>query len=1186
MYLKSIEIHGFKSFANKILFEFHNGITAIVGPNGSGKSNVADAVRWVLGEQSAKQLRGSSMQDVIFSGSEARKPMGYASVEITFDNSDHKLAIEYEEVAVARRVYRSGESEYLINGNVCRLKDVQELFMDTGIGKEGYSIIGQGQVDKILSNKPEDRRELFDEAAGIVKFKKRKSLAEKNLFEATENLIRVNDIIGELEKQIGPLEKQSEVAKEYLRLKEILKNLEVNNFLKEYDESGKKKKELDEKCLAATEELESTKNANAQAEAEYTRLEGEIVEIDNLLNELKNERQETLIDIEKKEGEIKLLDQQIENIGQNSQKITERVEEIDASIDEKFEERAGFEKQNLKLKEKLDDCSFRRAEAGGNLEKIRQEISTLTSTIEEANSEILKIANMNGHVKTNIEHADTVLEQVNIRRAELSSRLISLKSDEADGLAIAETHEKKYNEISAKIREKEGEASVLEGRIIDLDRSRKTIQQKLERTNQEYLGLSSKAEALKQISERYDGYSAPVKKVMEKKDSFPGICGVVADLFSTSKEYETAVETALGASIQHVVTEDEKTAKDVIEYLKREKLGRATFLPITSIGDGSRGKVESGVFDEKGVIGDAASLVTADEKYSGIVRHLLKSFVVVDNVDNALKIARKYDYNTRLVTLEGELLSPGGSIAGGAYRSKGNLLGRKREIEELEELMEKKHQELEALKKENSETAEKGRAAAESLAEIKKVVNGAYVEQNTADLELKAARKNVEDIKNRIAGYKTETVELEQKSAQLKKDIEREKQSLNANDEKHKEFDSKIESANAGIQEKKSEEEKALELVSRYSVDFANIEQAVSYTKENINRVDSEIERLKGDRERIKTGALESENELKVKKEQAADLKNFIEDNKEKAAKLLEQIEEQSAKKEKINHDHKEFFNSWSELTKQITNLEKEAMRLSTQRDKLEEILDAAVTYMWEEYQLSVSTAEEYRDENFKASTARKDINECRQSIKKLGDVNVNAIEEFKNVSERYGLLTGQRNDLSESKVKIEAIIKELDEAMRKQFAERFELIRQEFNVVFRELFGGGKGELELIEDEDVLEAGIRIIAQPPGKKLQNMMQLSGGEKALTAISLLFAIQNLKPSPFCLLDEIEAALDDSNVKRYASYLHKLTKNSQFIVITHRRGTMASADMLYGITMQEKGVSTLVSVSLIEDDLDK
>ena len=1186
MYLKSIEIHGFKSFANKILFEFHDGITAIVGPNGSGKSNVADAVRWVLGEQSAKQLRGASMQDVIFSGSEARKPMGYASVEITFDNSDHKLAIEYEEVAVARRVYRSGESEYLINGNVCRLKDVQELFMDTGIGKEGYSIIGQGQIDKILSTKPEDRRELFDEAAGIVKFKKRKGMAEKNLFEATENLIRVNDIIGELEKQIGPLEKQSEVAKEYMRLKEILKNLEVNNFLKEYDESGKKKKELDEKCKIATDELESTKSANAQAEAEYTRLEGEIVEIDNSLNELKNERQETLIDTEKKEGEIKLLDQQIENIGQNSKKTTERVGEIDADIDEKYSERAGFEKQNNTFKEKLDECSAKKEKAGESLDRIRKEIEELTASIEEANSEILKLANLNGHVKTNIEHADTVLEQINIRKAELSSRLLSLKSDEADKSAITESLEKKYAEISAEISKKEEEASGLEKEIVESDRSRKTIQQTSEKVNQEYLSLSSKAEALKQIAEKYEGYSAPVKKIMEKKESFPGICGVVADLFSTSKEYETAVETALGASIQHVVTEDEKTAKDVIEYLKREKLGRATFLPITSIGDGSRGKVEEGVFDEKGVIGDAASLVTADEKYKGIVRHLLKSFVVVDNVDNALRIARKYDYNTRLVTLEGELLSPGGSIAGGAYRSKGNLLGRKREIEELEELMEKKRAELEKLKKQISSIAEKGRSAAASLEDIRNILKNSYVEQNTADLELKAAKKDVEDIKNRISSYRQETSEIEQKASQLKKDIEREKQSLDENAGKHREYDARIESANAAISEKKTEEEKALKLVSDLSVDYANIEQAANYTLENIGRIDSEIERLKNDRERIMTGALESQNELKAKREQAEELKNFIAENKEKAAALLKKIEEQTEKKDKINHDHKEFFNSWSELTKQITNLEKESMRLTTQRDKLEEILDAAVTYMWEEYELSVSTAEEYRDENFKASTARKDINECRQKIKNLGDVNVNAIEEYKNVSERYSLLTGQRNDLTESKAKIEEIIKELDEAMRKQFAERFELIRQEFNVVFRELFGGGKGELELIEDEDVLEAGIRIIAQPPGKKLQNMMQLSGGEKALTAISLLFAIQNLKPSPFCLLDEIEAALDDSNVKRYASYLHKLTKNSQFIVITHRRGTMASADMLYGITMQEKGVSTLVSVSLIEDDLDQ
>ncbi|MCR5727773.1 MAG: chromosome segregation protein SMC [Lachnospiraceae bacterium] len=1186
MYLKSIEIHGFKSFANKILFEFHDGITAIVGPNGSGKSNVADAVRWVLGEQSAKQLRGSSMQDVIFSGSEARKPMGYAYVEITFDNSDHKLGIDYEEVAVARRVYRSGESEYLLNNNVCRLKDVQELFMDTGIGKEGYSIIGQGQIDKILSTKPEDRRELFDEAAGIVKFKKRKSVAEKNLFEATDNLIRVNDIIGELEKQIGPLEKQSEVAREYLRLKEILKNLEVNNFLKEYEESGKKKKDLDEKCDIAVEELENTKNSNEKAEAEYKRLDGVIAELEESLNGLKNDRQETLIDIEKKEGEIKLLNQQLENIVQNKSRISESLKELDSEIDEKFEERARFEKQKQSFEEKINDCSGRRDEAGAKLEAIRSEIEKLSGSIEDANGEILEIANLNGQVRTNIEHADTIIEQLNIRRAELSSRLLTLKSDEADGIEIAGGCREKLENINSEIKENEDKRSGLEKKIVELNGERKKYTEEIDRIGQEYMGLKSRLEALVQISERYDGYSTPVKKVMENKDSFPGICGVVADLFSTEKKYETAVETALGASIQHVVTEDEKTAKNVIEYLKREKLGRATFLPITSIGDGNRGKVENDVFDEKGVIGDAASLVSADEKYAGIVRHLLKSFVVVDNVDNALLIAKKYDYNIRLVTLEGELLSPGGSIAGGAYKTKGNLLGRKREIEELEVRIGKKSKELDSLRKELAGINENGREASDNLEKVKNGLRDMYVSRNTADMELKASNKNLEDIRSNISGYKTETQELEKKISELKKEIENENRSLSDNDEKSRTLSKSIEDTNALILEKKAEEKEAADLVSKIALDFANIEQASNYTGENIARIDSEIERLKANKERIRTSSEEADEELESKKEHAGEIKELIEAGRVKVEALAKNIEELTGKKEQINHDHKEFFNSWSELSKQINDLEKEAMRLQNQRDKLGEILDAQVTYMWEEYQLTPTTAEEYRDEEFKASSARKDISDCRQSIKKLGDVNVNAIEEFKNVSERYGLLTGQRKDLTESKAKIEELIKELDEAMRKQFTERFEFIRQEFNVVFRELFGGGKGELELIEDEDVLEAGIRIIAQPPGKKLQNMMQLSGGEKALTAISLLFAIQNLKPSPFCLLDEIEAALDDSNVKRYASYLHKLTKNSQFIVITHRRGTMASADMLYGITMQEKGVSTLVSVSLIEDDLDK
>ena len=1185
MYLKSIEIHGFKSFANKILFEFHEGVTGIVGPNGSGKSNVADAVRWVLGEQSAKQLRGASMQDVIFSGSEARKPLGYAYVEITFDNSDHKLAIEYEEVAVARRVYRSGESEYLINGNVCRLKDVQELFMDTGIGKEGYSIIGQGQIDKILSTKPEDRRELFDEAVGIVKFKKRKQLAEKNLADATDNLVRVNDIVNELEKQIGPLKKQSETAREYLKLKDELRRLEVNNFIYEYEKSGEDKKKLDEKYNAAVNDLDDTKAANENAEAEYKRLEGEIVEIDKALDENRNSKQELLLSIEKNEGEIKLHEQQLESFKQNSERIGERIAEINAEIDEKYSERAGFEEQKKSFDDKLNECGTRKAEAEKGLDGIRNEIMSLSEEIENSNSEILKLVSDRGHVKTNIEHFDTVLEQNNIRKAELTRRLLGLKGEESDSLELMKVKDGRLKEVSARIRQGLDECSELERKFSEADRKSRELATSFENANSTYLSKKSRYDALSQIAERYDGFSGTVKKIMDVKDRFSGICGVVAELVSTDKKYETAVETALGASIQHIVTDNEETAKKVIEYLKENKLGRATFLPITSIGDG-RGKPDEKIYGEHGVINDAAALVKADKKYNGIVNHLLKNFIVVDNVDNALKIAKKYDYSVRLVTIEGELLSPGGSIAGGTFKNAGNLLGRKREMEELLTAVEEKKQELEIIREQQQSNAEIRRALRNSIDNKRSSMKDLYVEQNTAKLDVEKEGENLSNIKQRIAGYSEESRQIENTVKDLKSRIDDQNNSLNDNDKRHKELQAKIDSDGGVLMQRRIDEGIANENMSKINVEYANIEQAGRYTTENIERIDAEIEKLKGDVERIRNGEDTAKTEREEKEKAIEELKKSSEANKKEADMLQNKIEELTGKKDSIKKEHKEFLDSWSELTKRITNLEKEVMRLGTQRDKLAESMDYRITYIWEEYQLTVSTAYDYRDEGFKISSAHKDITDCKTSIKALGEVNVNSIEDYKNVSERYEMLTGQRDDLVESKEKILAIIQELDEAMRAQFTERFEFIRTEFNNVFRELFGGGKGELELIEDEDILEAGIRIIAQPPGKKLQNMMQLSGGEKALTAISLLFAIQNLKPSPFCLLDEIEAALDDSNVKRYASYLKKLTKNSQFIVITHRRGTMAAADVLYGITMQEKGVSTLVSVSLIEGDLDK
>lgn len=1184
MYLKSIEIHGFKSFANKILFEFHEGVTGIVGPNGSGKSNVADAVRWVLGEQSAKQLRGASMQDVIFSGSEARKPLGYAFVEITFDNSDHKLAIDYEEVAVARRVYRSGESEYLINGNVCRLKDVQELFMDTGIGKEGYSIIGQGQIDKILSTKPEDRRELFDEAAGIVKFKKRKQLAQKSLDETTDNLLRINDIIGELEKQIGPLKKQSEVAREYLTLKEKLKNLEINNFIFEYEKSDKDKKAIDEKYSMAVNDLEDTKTANENAETEYKRLEGEIVDIDKDIDEGRNEKQELLLQIEKNEGQIQLSLQQLESFKQNTERIGERIAEINAEIEERNKEKNGFLEQQNSFNEKLAECGRRKNDAETALDEIRNQILSLSEEIENANARILKLVSDRGHVKTNIEHFNTILEQNNVRKAELTRRILNLKSDEGNSSALLDEKLKSLKAVSDRIKAGLDKCSELERTLSGKEKEARELSAEFENSNNSYLGKKSRYDALSQIAERYDGFSGTVKKIMDVKDRFKGICGVVAELVSTDRKYETAVETALGASIQHIVTDNEETAKDVIAYLKENKLGRATFLPITSIGDG-RGKPDEKIYGEKGVINDAASLVKADKKYNGIVNHLLKNFIVVDNVDNALKIARKYDYSVRLVTLEGELLSPGGSIAGGTFKNSGNLLGRKREMDELLADIDKKRGELDSIRAKQKECAEAVRRLREELENKRGGMKDLYVEQNTAKLAAEKENDNLSEIKRRIIGYSEESREIENTVRELKEKVDNQNMDLKDNDKQHKELQAKIDTDGGVLMQRRIDEGTANETVSKINVEYANLEQAGGYTRENIERIDLEIEKLKGDAGRIRDGAANAKQELAEKEGSIEKLKKSNEELKAQAEDYERRLAKLSDKKDSIKKEHKEFFDSWSELTKRITNLEKEVMRLGNQRDKLAEIIDSRITYIWEEYQLTVTTAYDYRDESFTSSDARRSIAECKSAIKGLGEVNVNAIEDYKNVSERYGVMSTQRDDLVASKEKIEGIISELDVAMREQFTERFAQIKEEFNSVFRELFGGGKGELELIEDEDILEAGIRIIAQPPGKKLQNMMQLSGGEKALTAISLLFAIQNLKPSPFCLLDEIEAALDDSNVKRYASYLKKLTKYSQFIVITHRRGTMAAADRLYGITMQEKGVSTLVSVSLIENDLD-
>ncbi|MCQ2538041.1 MAG: chromosome segregation protein SMC [Lachnospiraceae bacterium] len=1183
MYLKSIEIHGFKSFANKITFKFNSGITAIVGPNGSGKSNVADAVRWVLGEQSAKQLRGSKMEDVIFSGTQLRKPMSYAYVAITFDNSDRALNLDYEEVTVARRVYRSGESEYLLNGSNCRLRDVQELFFDTGIGKEGYSIIGQGQIDKILSGKPEDRRELFDEAAGIVKYKKRKAAAVKELDEERLNLSRITDILSEIEKQVGPLEKQSETAKEYLRLKEELKKFEINLFLFDFEKNEALKDEASKRRAIVADEVESTNREYENTKNEYERLEAEIAEFTAKIDSDKDSRSEILISQEKKDGEIKLMEERKKSLFQSNAHYEQRKEAILADIDERKAKIEEQKKQADEVKDKMEALSKTQENSAGELDAIRERIKECSREIEQCNEFLMSLIADDTKTKTELSRIDTLNEQNAIKKAELTKKVLNQKNFELEYETAVETFTRQLKEIEEAMKElnlsigyKEQESAKLQERLDETTGF-------LEKFQKEKIELESRAGTLKDFTERYEGYGNAVKKVMERKPYLPGIVGVVADIIQVGAKYETAIETALGGNIQNVVTKDEPTAKKLIEYLKENKLGRATFLPLDAIT--AKENEEKDVLSEQGVIDYANKLVKAGSQYTELLKYLLGRIIVCDDMTNALKLAKKYNYTLRIVTLDGEMLTPGGSISGGAFKNNSNLLGRKREMEEAEKKSKEILGKINALTRERDGFKEKRDKLREEINKAYDDLKALEIKQNTATMNLKKEEERLKESKQSFSVIELEIKELDEKTAENLRAAEKLNERLAENERPRKEANDKIEAISQQLDEERRLERYANEKGSSFKVEQAGFEQSLGFIEETIERLLAEIEKLNDELSELGDSADDTELQIEELNKQIQYAHELIAEWKVTVTELDKTIKEQEEKKAELTKGHKEFFSAREALSDKLSALDKEAFRLDNQLTRIDELIDEQCAYMWNEYEVTVDSAKESKDDSLGSySTVKKGVSDLKSSIRGLGDVNVNAIEQYKEVSARSNLYTNQKKDIVAAEEKLLGIIGTLEDEMRKQFEEKFAFIKDEFDVVFKELFGGGQGTLELAEDEDILTAGIKINAQPPGKKLQNMMMLSGGERALTAIALLFAIQNLKPSPFCLLDEIEAALDDSNVGRYAKYLHKLTDHTQFIVITHRRGTMASADALYGITMQEKGVSALVSVSLIESSL--
>ena len=907
MYLKSIEVQGFKSFANKIVFDFHNGITGIVGPNGSGKSNVADAVRWVLGEQSAKQLRGASMQDVIFAGTENRKPLSYAYVAITMDNSDHQLAIDFEEVTVSRRVYRSGESEYLINGSPCRLKDVTELFYDTGIGKEGYSIIGQGQIERILNGKPEERRELFDEAAGIVKYKKRKATAQKKLENERENLVRVNDILAELERQVGPLERQAEKARIYLKKKEELKTFDVNMFLLEMERIDRQLQEVKENYSIADRDYQEAKESYEQIKTEYEKLEQDMAAEDEKINAIRDEMSQSAVTKNKLESQIEILNEQIRSAEHTDEHMQSRLDAIDHEKEERISSGKTYEEEKVTLDAQISEIEEKKKAAEEALQTLQTEIARCTEGMEKGKSELIELLNSKASIKARQQRFDTMEEQVNIRKAQLNQRLLARKTEEADLDSVLAEYQKDLDSINQKIKELKQAGLSMEEKNRDWKKKSIETTHTLEETLARYNKQQSKLESLKNIAERYDGYGNSIRKVMEQKEHNPGLLGVVSDLIQVDKKYEIAIETALGGNIQNIVTEDEATAKKMIAFLKQNRFGRATFLPLTSVRARKNPKNEAAL-KEPGVIGIASQLVKCEQKYEEVAAYLLGRVLVADSIDHAIALAKKNHYSLHIVTLEGEYLSPGGSMTGGAFKNSSNLLARRREVEELETKTNRLLQEIAQIKNRREDLLTAIELNEEELEQVKETLQKEFIRQNTAKINVDRAMQQKNESEEVFSSLMKERQQMDRQVEEIRADQTGIKEELEHSRQRETEIQHANEAFQKMLEEQKELENKAESELSGIQLEEANIRQKVEFAQTNVERINGDLEKF----ETEKTGLLENAKNFKedVEKKQhdIAEIQKTILASSDSHGQLEQKLRESVEQKEQMSAEYRGFF--------------------------------------------------------------------------------------------------------------------------------------------------------------------------------------------------------------------------------------------------------------------------------------
>ena len=1180
MYLKRLELQGFKSFADKTVLEFKPGITGVIGPNGSGKSNISDSIRWVLGEQSMKSLRGSKSLDIIFAGTQNRKSLGFAEASLVFDNTDGELPIEYTEVTVTRKIYRSGETGYFINKVPCRLKDVLELFMDTGIGKDGYSIIGQGKIDEILSNKSEDRRNIFEEAAGIVKYRTRKQESEKKLERTKLNLLRINDILAEIETNIEPLKIQSEKAKKYLNLREELKNIEIGLFLYRI---GKYKKDLEEivkdeeiyqnQCKEEEEKLQKIKDLKEELKQEIDQITSTIEEMSNLGFESQKE-------IEMLNSDINVANTRIANNEENKKRYEKEIEEGKQRLEELEEEKKQKQEKQENLKQNKEKFAKELEEKEKELEEITKTLSSKELEIEEYKAKVEENTDKKYELQSNINTQEINVENYEKRQKQIKNELASHISElDATNLQKSETAkgfyqiEKERNEVLKKLeainKEKE-----------EADKKIKSFDIKIQNYQSEMRLKETKLKFLIETEKEKEGYIKSVKSLLKDceniKELGKGMHGVLANIIEVPEEYQTAIEMCLGASLQNIVTETEEDAKKLVNHLRKNNLGRASFLPISSV----RGKkLEKIKGNNKGIYGIASDLIKFDKKYSQIITNLLGRTVIVDNMDTAIQVAKQNGYTFRIITIEGDIINPSGAITGGSVAKKSaNILGRGREIEKLQKEVKNLKNKIESITKEKEEFEKSNKETLELAESLEKELREKEITYATEKQKIELIEENIAKIEKRKDKLKEEQEGLAKQiedSIKNKKEIEEEIQKLA---EETQELTTKI-------QEYASLNKDTQKVVDDLNFDITNlkisvssfdesetsieelqerINQEIENTKKSIENKKEQIEQIGQDNMNLEKSIVEIKEKIESIKEEVANSGNKIEELKQRRTTQNERLQKQE---EEITNK----FNTIEELKAQI-------VKVDVNKTKLEEEINNIINKMWEEYELTPNNVTDYKKPENVAHTQKR-VNELRKEQRELGSVNIDSIEEYKALKERYDFMCEQRVDLEDTINKLRKIIADMTATMKERFKTQFEIINRNFNEVFQELFGGGKATLKLEDEENVLECGIEITAQPPGKKLQNMLLLSGGEKAFTAIALLFAILKINPAPFCVLDEIEAALDDVNVYRFAEYLKKFSKETQFLVITHRKGTMEAADTVYGVTMEENGISKLLSMKL-------